>query len=98
MAPAFLQRREVRAEVRDDAVGICSHAVCVAGPARHGIYGGVLSSAPLVSCFLGLSPLTPFFPLCLCCLCGLVAGWGFLWGVCLFFFWFCMAGAGRFGE
>ena len=38
-APAFSQRREGRAEVRDDAV-------CVAVPARHGIYGGVLSFAP----------------------------------------------------
>ena len=38
------------------------------------------------------------FPLCLCCLCGLVAGVGFLAGVFLFFFWFFMMSAGRFGE
>ena len=37
----------------------------------------------------------PLFPLCLCCLCGLVAGWGFLRGVCLFSLWFFMVGAGR---
>ena len=41
--------------------------------------------------FLGLSPLTPFFFLVFVWFC---VGWGFLRGVCLFFLWVFMVGAG----
>ena len=63
--------------------GICSlDVVCTAGPARHGVYGGVLSSAPGSLLPGDVAPRPSSFLR----LCGLVTGWGFLWGVCLFFF------------
>ena len=92
-APAFSQRWEVRAGVHYDAVGDL-FAGCGSPGATWDLRRWFVCRDLLAPRFLGLSPLTPFFFLRLCCLCGLVAGWGFFRGVCLFFFWFFMVSAG----
>ena len=93
VAPAFSQRREGRAEVRDDEVGdlLVGCGVCCRPGAAWDLRRWFVR--PLASYFLGLSPLTPLLFLAFV---GSCVGVGFFAGCLPVFLWFFMADAGRF--